>query len=686
MQYLNNDILCLEYEEFVPIIMVKNTYDRYKQRGNITVHGIGGNGRKVLIEYESLPSKYKQAVKKHYGDPYEYAAKQPILNSLEWDTKALDFYNSYVLPNGDKLPNSDTDLRGRPQINYVHRYTTNATWLNMLGRLMTDKRALKRELNISIMQFWETATDMIRIKEVDLPKNARRLKDKLKSYRQGGYESLIEVHKFGNSHSKKVADEEAEALLQELLAHRNRFDDTVIADTYNRWAQETNRKTITPAAVGYWRKKWQNRLMLERDGLGKTSSKLSKQIKRKRASAPLLFINSDDNVMDAFFRNGDNDWYRPALYVVIDTFNDYILGYAWGDTVTKDLVKEAYRNAHRHVMQITGESYCWQQIQTDRWGISGKNTTDLEQFYNSMGTLVPAALKNAQSKYIERAFGTTWHQKLKQVFLHNYSGYNVTAKTKLNTDNRKPADFPDITEAAEMIDTFIWAMRNTRRKDSDLTRHEEWLQAFHGSEKAKKKLLTPEKRLQIFGKVHDRTNTITAGGLTPTLLGQRRVYELSQEQIFQHIGKKVQVHYDENDLSQVLVTDGKGLRFVATEYGLVPAAFADYEEGDGARIKQLQAEKKTLLPTIQGYIEDRRSVLERSRIDAESRLQAGVMVKEIAHQDQRLLTQNAHQNGTKMTQNVPEGKGVCAENGTNGTVKKPLKPLKQPEKSIYDEY
>lgn len=639
MEYYN-DKLCLLYDELVPqIIQTLDHYKKLKSRGNIVVHGLGGNGRKVLIEYETMPAKYKGMVREIYGDPYQYASKQPILNSLVWDFEAQRFYTEYLLPNGDKLPASDRDLDGKPQINYVHRYTENATWLNMLIRLTTDKAALKRELNISVMSFWELATDMIKIKKVSLPANPKRLKEKIKMYQNGGYGSLVETHKFGNDYSKKIKDEEAEALLKGLLSQRNKHDDTIVASYYNQWAEETGRETITPGAVGYWRKKWASFLMLEREGVGKLYTKISKQGQRKRPSAPLLLVNSDDNVLDVFFRTPDSDWFRPVLYVVIDAHNDYILGYAMGATVTKDLVKEAYRNAHRHVMELTGGAYMWQQIQTDHWGISGKNTTELEQFYTSMATFTPAGLKNAQTKYVERSFGVTWHQELKKMFPRNYSGHNVGSLQKLNPDTLNPVNFPAIDEAPAMIGEFIRRMRATKRKGSELTRQEEWLANFQASQKAKKNLLTSEVRLSIFGRTHDYTNQITTRGVTPTILGETRVYELSQEQIFDHVGKSVQVIYDEHDLSEVLITDGKGLRFIAQEYDLLPSAIADYEEGDRERINGLLAEKKAILPKIQEWGNGWKSTLERGGIDAESRLQAGVMTKEITHADQKLLSQ-----------------------------------------------
>lgn len=623
------------------MIMSKSNF--YHHRPKFKTHGVGGNGRAVFVEFESMPRNFKEDIIKYYGCPYNYVSKQPILQALRHDHDAEQFYYNYTLPNGSKLPSSDYSIDGKKQINYVARYTEAVNWLNLLIRLTNDKSQLKRELNISMGKFWQASIELMKQKKVNLPYSYKRLKEKIKTFQTEGYESLIETHKFGNDYSRKIVGEVAEALLKELLTLRNKHADTTIALEYNKWAITQGLETITPEAVGYWRKKWKNELILEREGMGKTYNQLSKQARRARPSAPLLLVNSDDNVLDIYFKAPGNDWYRPVIYVVIDAFNDYILGYAIGDSVTKELIKEAYRDANRHVMQLTGEAYCWQQLQTDHWGISGKNTTELEQFYNSMAISTPAGLKNSQTKYIERSFGSTWHNVLKRLFPNNYSGHNITAKQKLNADNLKPAYFPTVENCEEMVALFIQAMRLTTRTGTDLNRQEEWLQAFSASNKSKKKLLTEEMRLQIFGKRHDYLNTIEAKGLTPTLLGKTRIYELSQDILFEHVGKQVQVIYDEADLSRVLVTDGKGLRFIAEEYKLLPSAIADYEEGDRARIDNLLAEKSTLLPKIKQLIDNRKEVLERAKIDAESRLQAGVMAKAITHKDQKLI--NATNNG-----------------------------------------
>src|SRR5690606_1886642 len=159
--------------------------------------------------------------------PYMYAVEQLMLNSLVWDTKGHGFYTEYILPTGDKLPCNRGAVNGKPAINYVHRYTKTATWLNMLVKPTTDTEALKRELNLSIMGFWGIAASLVKTKKVNLPadKAGRRLKDKVRKWRdhlrsEVAYRSLIEVHKFGNGFSKKVKDEKAEAFLKALVAHR----------------------------------------------------------------------------------------------------------------------------------------------------------------------------------------------------------------------------------------------------------------------------------------------------------------------------------------------------------------------------------------------------------------------------------------------------------------------------------
>ena len=384
MKYNDNKQLCLEFDEFVPAIMSKPAYDQAKRRGTITVFGRGGNGSIVLIDYETLPYKQKEAVKEKYGDPYVYYTKQPLLDYVKanFDHEAEQFYNDYTLPNGLNLPED-----------YVAKYAKAVTWLRSIDHFTTDKKALKTLLNISITAFWVMAGELIRAKDVALPINERRLMEKLKQFKREGLPCMIETWRFGNNYSKKVNDEVAEALLLKLIAHPHKHDDTVIAANYNKWATKNGKQVITPAAVGVWRRKSALTTTLTRDGAGINYNKFSKRAMRERPSAPLLLINSDDNILDLFFKDGKSDFYRPAGYFIVDGYNDYILGYALGKTVTIELVKQAYLNAIHHVMEVTGECYLWHQIQTDRWSIDPQLKGELATFFSNQAHYTQQRLK-----------------------------------------------------------------------------------------------------------------------------------------------------------------------------------------------------------------------------------------------------------------------------------------------------
>ena len=156
MQYLpNTSTLCLEYSELVPVIMSRKSYEHQREEGlrdarRMQVHGRGGHGRTVLIEFETLPAKYKALVEETYGNPYHYHARQPLLRMVKEDPAARAYYAAYVLGDGRQLP---PEAQGK--------YTRAAEWLNMIITVTGDKRALKQELRITMEEFWQAALSLI---------------------------------------------------------------------------------------------------------------------------------------------------------------------------------------------------------------------------------------------------------------------------------------------------------------------------------------------------------------------------------------------------------------------------------------------------------------------------------------------------------------------------------------------
>lgn len=659
MEYISNNIIALTYNEYVELFGL-NSYKNDKRRNNITVHGLGGNGRKVYIEYETLKEGRKEVIIAKYGNPYEYLAKKPVLDSINWDYEAQKFYEHYVLPNGLKLPACDKDSSGKRQINYVDRYTRAASWLNMLASFTSDKKALKQELKINLTVFWDIVTELIRKEEIGIPGNAKRLKEKLRQYQEQTdpvqqYELLIEKFRFGNGNSKKIKGEQAEAILLKLLSDPRKHDYTVVAAAYNKFAESNGQQQVTPGAIGYFKNKNEHILAASRDGRKNAYTKYSKHIQRDRASAPLLFINADDNCLDLFFETESwtelggtkkSKYYRPMLYVITDTYNDYILGYAFGDRVTHELIYEAFRNAMNHIQALTGNYYLPHQLQTDRWGLDVKLKNKLAEFYSKMAIFTPQAHGIPQGKYIERSFGVEWHQVLKAMPSNNYAGKNITSKERLSAEYVVQAskNYPKIEEMPAIVETFINVMRMKPNPKTGISRQQEWLKAFNASEKSKAKIIDTAVKLQLMGKKRvGEQLTLTASGLKPILEGKKISLDIPDQVIYEHHGKKVEVIYDPQNLSEVLITDGKGLRFVASPYQKVPAAIADYQMGDRERIGSLFEAKKQIGALLTQTLEQRIKILDEIHIDPQSLLQAGVLIKDLKQGAETLYLEGQYQ-------------------------------------------
>ncbi|WP_160711260.1 hypothetical protein [Chitinophaga solisilvae] len=619
--------LCIEGHEFIRTpqhpggLVPKGTYDSLKNRNRIEVLERGGNGRTVLIVYESLPPAYKEMITAHFGNPYEYASRQPLLELVVKDTRAEKFFLEYRY---------GTDKCLSPA--QVEKYVTAASWLNMLIRMQDDKRFVRQQLGITMEHFWKLIPELTAARSVALPQSYKRLSERIKSYRQEGYAALIDW-RFGNRNSAKIKDELSESMLLELIAHPNQHDDTIIAAAYNRWAAAHGYAAITAATVGLHRRSNNYQLQLFREGNAAWYNRYGRHIKRFRPSAPLLLVGSDDNDIDLYFRNETTGkgnqlsvqyYHRFRAVVISDAFNDYPLGFFYADNLSVHVVKMAYLDAMYHIRELTGGWYLPHQLQTDRW-----NQKALLPFYQRIDPgYFAAAAKAPRSKYIERTFGTRWHQHLRR--FPNYAGNNITSGFRLNPEHveRSKRLYPHKDDSCQILESFIDGLRRDPQPRTGMTRQEVWKAAFNASELAREKEISEEQFLFLFGILHDYSNTITNGGIRLTIDGNVHEYEIP-EQYLRFAGKKIQAYYDPYNFSRILVTDGQQLRFIAHSYEKLPAARADYQADDQEKLFRQLHRKKAYIDTILRNKKNRESILEQHQLDAAGLLQARVMVKEI---------------------------------------------------------
>jgi hypothetical protein len=639
MKYNEQNQLCLHYSDYVAVFGVPG-FKNDRHRRNLVLLSRGGNGNEALIDYESLSDDRKARIIKKYGEPSEYILKQPLIEwvALNRNEKAFKFYSKYPLQNNTVLP-----------ANYRDKYTQAVTYIDAINYYTTDKLALKRDFNINMTAFWEIVCDVIRAENVGLPANPKRLKEKIVKYKCGGFELLIEAWRFGNENTKKVKDK-AEDVLMKLLELDNKHADEVVAASYNLWAVEKGNKTISPAAVAYRRRNHDYELVMAREGKSAAYNKYNPVNKQRRASSPLMLINSDDNVLDLFFtevtyvngRKVTNHYNRPVAYVVMDTFNDYILGYAVGETVTKELVKQAYRNAMAHIVELTGAPFLWHQIKTDKWAIDPALEGELPTFFKMGGDTIFFPGSSKQSKYIERVFGRPLHRVLK-VF-PNYSGANITAKSVTSRPNpdalqARSKNFPDIKYSPDVIEMAVNTLRHSVAEGETESRQQKWLRVFNESDFCKNRAITTERKLELLGVKHEVNEPIRLRNthINFQINKVKHCFEIPGRFFPEHNNKRVEVIYDPADMSQVLVTDGKGIRFVADSYVLNHSAIADMRDGDGQLHADRQLASKDITRKLETYVADRDERLRREQINAESLIMAGVLTKAINHKAQKVV-------------------------------------------------
>lgn len=265
---------------------------------------------------------------------------------------------------------------------------------------------------------------------------------------------------------------------------------------------------------------------------------------------------------------------RKFVYVVIDAFNDAIMGYAIGEVENVELAKLAWRNA------CVTRGMLPDQIKTDRFA-----QKELKAFYQRLALnadfYTPSEAGNARDKVIEPFFARLYDQVTR---MHdNASGRNIKAKEQLNPDHVQLVkhSFPVEDGVVGQIqdDMLAWNERPLRKLEGQ-SLIQQWEAAL---DESKVRKLTDRSRLELFGVPHSHTNTLTNKGLEVTLDGRKRIYATPDHNLFDTIGTTYQVIYDPCDYSKVLIDNGKK-HFLVDEFEPIPMAYGDMQEGDRMRL------------------------------------------------------------------------------------------------------
>jgi hypothetical protein len=617
---LIDNILYLEFSELVDCGVNEETLKKAKLRKSNSWSFINDpmDNRRVLVEYEKLGNSYKEKVKARFGNPYDYIAREPIKNMVKWDHLAEQFYLGHRYEGNKTLP-----------VEHVAKYTKAASWLNMLKEVTDDKKALKKLLRLTIDEFYVHVLELIKTETVDLPTSYRRLLAKRKEYEERGYGSLINWQ-FGNKKAAKINDELSESVLLEMIAHPNQYDDVLIQQQYNKWAEAHGYKTIDHATVGHHRRKNNHLVIMSREGNAALNEKYLKQVKGHRPSHPLAMLELDDNHIDLQFIDIDtgSKYARYKAIVLIDSFNDYVLGYAYTtDAVTIELVKLAYVSAMYYVRSLTGAWYLPHETKTDNFGIG-----TLKSFYESIGNYVKTPVGSKHRGYIEPFFGSSHWKRCLKLGANNYTGNNITAKHQgVNIDfvRREVKNRPVLgKESIDQVEQFFHRLRHMPMSNG-VSKHSQWMEAWEKMPSEKKRLINVEHNYRGEGyRINNR-------GVEPQINGTKYSYNL-QEYDMAHIGKSVSIIYDPFDMSRILVTDYDKVRVMAHEANLQSRALTDAHFDSRKYLNMILAEKKDSVETIASKSDKRKKVLQAHTVDAEAMLLSGVMLKDLKQEAEQI--------------------------------------------------
>lgn len=569
-------------------IMSRDNYRVLQQRGRINMLRSGkGYGSYALIEYASLPERFKIRFVAKYGDPDKLMKREQA--GLPQDLKAQRFYYDHVLPNGERIPEPKQE-----------EYTTNARVLNALRDMYNTQKAMRRACNNNTPVIWSNifrASEELReAYHHTLPKSEARLRDKMREYAREGYACLVSG-KFGNTNTIKITKAGERQIIALRRCKTPVYTLAQLFEKYNGIAEERGWKPL--------RSENSLRQFLERPDIkpqwydavyGELASKqiYSRHNKTLMPTMRDSLWYGDGTKLNLFYKDyeGGKLVVKTAfVYEVADAFNDTLLGYAIGKTENFDLQYKAFR------MAVETSGHKPYEIVTDN---QGAQTSKVAQaFFASITSHVSRTTSpyNPQSKTIERLFGEFQRQILGQDW--RFTGGNISAKDawKINRE------FVDANkESLYTYDELLAAYAEARGKWNAIN---DRLSAYQESVNPETEAVSQIDMVNLFWIRTDRPSRFTADGITIQYQKRKYTYEVltadgkpDYEWRKVNTGKEFIVKFDPMRMDKALLFErtATGLRYVATAspYLTVHRNIQEQKDGDMALIRQNDTENKRM--------------------------------------------------------------------------------------------
>lgn len=543
-------------------VMSKPNYDKLSRLAKINILRPGkGLDNPALIEYESLPARFKERYKLIWGDPYQIIKESMMKDDVVTDRRARDFYADYLLPDGTHIPEEFQD-----------EYTQNASILNLLISMIKNMQARRRMYNnrtpIDFSSIHDTSERLRLNPGHTLPKSEPRLRAKINEYKKTGYTCLISG-KLCNTNTVKITEEAGTFLVMQKRRRVPVMSDHQIMLEFNRVAPNYGWKLLesVESVTRYLNapentQRWYDAVYGELKAFRKFGYKF-KTILPEVRDALWYGDGTKLNLYYKAYEGAKLVMKTTQVYEVMDAYSEVLLGYHISDTENYTAQYNAYRMAVETAQARPFE------IVVDNQG--GHKKLDNGGFLNRICRMQRnTAPYRPPAKTIESAFGRFQNQVLRQDW--RFTGQNITAKSEKSRQNLEfveanPENLYTLDELKVAYDAAREEWNNMPHPATGVPRMDMYLNSTNPKAQGLDRL----DMIEVFWLITRKPSTFTASGIDITIEGKKYTYDVYAGDLpdldfrKKNIGRKFYVQYDPNDFTQVRLYEetASGKRYVA---------------------------------------------------------------------------------------------------------------------------
>ena len=593
MEYLGN-IIAVTVDELTrdndgaPVMTYANYKNLSSRRPVLTILRQGkGLGHNALIEYASLPARFKERFVAKYGNPEDMLNRDK--DALRMDMEAREFFENYELSDGSHIKSAKID-----------EYVINASVLNRLLELSNLQRSRRNMSGNRTPICWEAIYNTCEILRDEyqhtLPKNEARLREKLRIYKAEGYACLVSG-KLTNGNALKITAEAGRQIIALKRSKTPVYTNQQLFEKFNEIAARKGWKPLksTNALVAFL-----NRPEIEiqwKDA--QLGDKAAKMLYARQNSTILPAVRDalwygDGTKLNLYYKTFQGGKWVPAslqVFEVVDASSEVLLGYNISNVENFESMYEAYRNA----IEFTG--HLPEELVFDNQG--GTKRADASEWLKKISRLSrPTQPYNGPSKTIENIFSRFQSQVLHQFWF--FTGGNVTAKSDRS---KQDLDFimaniqnlPTYQELVELYPKLRDQWNNMLHPKHLVPR----IQYYMSTQNAQAIVVNDAVKRDLFWITAARPCTFTPYGLVITIKGQKYQYEVLDKEGFpdldwraKNTGRQFYVSYDPREMSTIRLytKDDYGYQFVteAKPDVQIHRALRDQTEAERSFIRKME--------------------------------------------------------------------------------------------------